>query len=246
MHRLPGDSEMLQTIFYYHHLSTSKPRAYTIFTDFHYQTNVLKAANRRLTVLVTWLTRQPYWPKSNPTELEDSTLKIKHSFSAKQIFLCLPPCIVYLVTYCTPKIAESTGKPGPELREFIQTHLFFFRQWKKLVPLNSCTSSSICQLRILLSVHFSSDIFWVALITLEVEGFALHMYSTVTVQKDDSSLLLLPLASLVQSQMTPTTSQPSVVTWAKLQKFIPDMLLAVYGFPVVLCKDKTFHRSILA
>lgn len=48
MHHLPGDSEMLQTIFYYHHLSTSKTRAYTIFTNFHYQTNVLKAAKGRL------------------------------------------------------------------------------------------------------------------------------------------------------------------------------------------------------
>lgn len=204
-----------------------------------------KQPTEDLSTQVTWLTRQPYWPKSNPTELEDSTLKIKHWFSAKQIFLCVPPCIVYLVIYCTPKIAKQTGKPGAELHEFIQTHLFFFRQWKNLVHLNSYTSSSICQLRILLSVHFSSDIFWVALITLEVEGFALHMHSTVTVQKDDSSLLLLPLASLIQSQMTPT-SQSSVVTWAKLQKFIPDMLLTVYGFPVLLCKDKTFHRSILA
>lgn len=68
MHRLPGDSEMLQTIFYYHHLSTSKPRAYTIFTDFHYQTNVLKAANRRLTVLKL-LDSQDSLTDLNPTLL---------------------------------------------------------------------------------------------------------------------------------------------------------------------------------
>lgn len=86
---------------------------------------------------------------------------------------------------------------------------------------------------------FSRDILWMVLSTLEGEDFAIP---TGTVQEDHSKLLLLPLASLIQKQVTLPTSESSVISWAKLQKC---KVLTVYRFPGVLHKDKTFHRPML-
>lgn len=85
---------------------------------------------------------------------------------------------------------------------------------------------------------FLHDILRPVLSTLE--DFAIP---TGTVQEDNSNLLLPPpLASLSQNQMTLRTDEPSVISWAKVQKCKG---LTVYWFPGVLYKDQTFHRPIL-
>lgn len=64
----------------------------------------------------------------------------------------------------------------------------------------------------LLSTFFR-DILRLVLSTLE--DFAIP---TGTVQEDNSNLLLPALASLIQNQMTLRTDEPSVISWAKVQK----------------------------
>lgn len=161
-------------------------------------------------------------------------------------FLYVSPCIIYLVTYCTPKTAEHKLESLEQSIMNSYKSTCSFSDMRKWVSLNSCTSSSICQLRILFSVHLC-DIFWIALMTLEGEDFAIpYVFQSASAGRwlkpvTPSSCLPHPEPDDTWQQARPV----SFITWAKLQKFIPDLFLTVYWFPGLLCKGKTLHRSIL-